>query len=223
MDNKRESFKNIKTVFLDYDGTIHNSLEIYAPAFRKAYDYLVQNDLAEPKEWLDTEISYFLGFNPTEMWDKFFPQLSTDIKTHCSSIISNEMKISIEEGKPKFYEGALDTIAYLKENGYYLIFISNCKNYYKISHNKLFQLDQYFHTLICSEEYNFIPKYEIIKQVKSKYPFDYVVVGDRKQDMEAGILNNIPTIGCMYGYGLPGELDGATARISHICELKQIL
>jgi phosphoglycolate phosphatase len=222
-DMKTNQFKDIKTIFLDYDGTIHNSLQIYAPAFRKAYEFLVQNGLAEPKEWSEKEISIFLGFNPKEMWDNFLPHLSDDIKILCSSILGNEMKKAIEKGRPQLYKGALDTLSYLKEKGYYLVFISNCKNYYKESHNKLFQLDKYFHALICSEEYNFIPKYEIIKQIKSLYPFNYVVIGDRIQDIESGIANDIPTIGCTYGYGLKNELEGATVLINNISEIKYIL
>lgn len=30
----------VKTIIFDYDGTIHNTLGIYEPAFREAYQWL---------------------------------------------------------------------------------------------------------------------------------------------------------------------------------------
>jgi len=37
----KNQLEGIKTIYFDYDGTLHNSNKIYAPAFRKAYDFLV--------------------------------------------------------------------------------------------------------------------------------------------------------------------------------------
>jgi phosphoglycolate phosphatase len=216
-------FKSIKTIFFDYDGTLHNSINIYAPAFRKAYDFLVNEGLAESRDWSDKEISYWLGFNPQEMWENFMPSLSEDLREKCSSIIGEEMKIQIEEEKPALYEGALETLEYLKDKGYHLVFISNCKAYYKEFQSKLFKLDRYFESLVCSDEYDFIPKYDILKTIKDKYPEDMVIVGDRRQDIEAGIKNNIYTIGCTYGFALEKELDDADMLIDNIKELTKYL
>jgi len=151
------------------------------------------------------------------------PNLSDKLRQQCSNMIGEEMKLQIEEGKPVLYEGAHEMLEYLKNKDYHLVFISNCKTYYKESHNKLFQLDRYFETLVCSEEYNFIPKYEIINIIKSNYPEEMVVVGDRKQDIEAGVKNNIYTIGCTYGFALTGELEEANILINNIKELYEYL
>ena len=32
----------MKGVIFDYDGTLHESIRIYAPAFHRAYEYLVE-------------------------------------------------------------------------------------------------------------------------------------------------------------------------------------
>lgn len=216
-------FKSIKTLFFDYDGTLHNSLILYAPGFRKAYDHLVKKGIAEPKRWSDKEISYWLGFNPQEMWENFMPSLSTELREECSKIIGQDMKNQIEKAKPFLYEGALETLQYLKDRKYHLIFISNCMTYYKDSHTKLFCLDKYFENLVCADEYNFIPKHEILKLIKNKYPGDMVIIGDRKQDIEAGKKNSIYTIGCTYGFALKGELDSADILIDDIRELKKYL
>ncbi len=158
-------FKNINTIFFDYDGTLHNSIKIYGHAFRKAYAYLVEQGIAEQRDWSDKEISYWLGFNPQEMWKTFMPDLEENIWLKCSAIVGKEMKSLIEKGNVYLYEGALDTLRYLKRRGYKLIFISNCKLSYKESPIKYFDLGNYFEELVCSEEYNFVPKYKVSKNV----------------------------------------------------------
>ncbi len=216
-------FENVRTVFLDYDGCLHNSIKIYAPAFRKAYAYLVTNGLAEHREWKEEEISFWLGFNSRDMWKAFMPDLEESIRIKCAAITGGEMKRLIEEGKPELYDGALEVLSYLKGKGYHLVFLSNCRIYYKDSHSKLFHLDEYFEELVCSEEYNFIPKTEILRRIKERYPMDMVMVGDRKQDMDAGRENGIHTVGCTYGFSRQGELDEAEVRIDSIIDLKKYL
>ncbi|MDF2612319.1 MAG: family hydrolase [Clostridia bacterium] len=216
-------FKSIKTIFFDYDGTLHDSLRLYAPGFRKAYDFLAEQGLADAKNWSDKEISYWLGFNPKDMWENFMPSLSTELREKCSEMIGQEMEKQMQETKPFLYEGALETLEFLKDKSYHLIFISNCKTYYKDTHTKLFCLDKYFESLVCSDEYHFIPKYEILHLIKDKYPENMVIVGDRKQDIEAGKKNNIYTIGCTYGFAMEGELADADMLIDDIRELIKYL
>jgi phosphoglycolate phosphatase len=212
----------IRTIFLDYDGTLHDSLKIYAHAFKKAYGYLVKEGLAEDREWTDKEISYWLGFNAKDMWKNFKPDLGPELQKYCSNLISTEMRRLIEEGEPVLYEDALKTLAYLKEKGYHLVFISNCNIYYLENHRKLFGLDRYFEEFICSEEYDFKPKHEILKSIKHRYEEKMVIIGDRRQDMEAGWYNGIYTIGCKYGFGLKGELKDADIIIDRIGDLINI-
>jgi phosphoglycolate phosphatase len=213
-------FANIKTIVFDYDGTLHNSIKVYAPAFTKAYQYLVENGFAEKRSWSEEEISYWLGFNSQEMWNAFMPDLSLEAKELCSRIIGEEMKKLVEEGSSNLYDGAIEILDYLKKKGYHLVFLSNCKLYYRDAHKKTFALDRYFEDMVCSEEHNFIPKYEILSRIKSKYPEKLVIVGDRAQDIEAGIKNDIFTIGCTYGYALQDELKDADMLIHDIIELK---
>jgi phosphoglycolate phosphatase len=209
-------FNKVKTIFFDYDGTLHNSITIYFPAFIKAYSYLVENKLAKPRQWREEEISKWLGYNSKEMWSAFMPELSESVRHKCSHIIGEEMKAQIDLGKPKLYEGALETLQYLKDKGYDLVFISNCGIYYMNAHKRLFKLDNYFKDFICSEEYNYIPKYEILKKVKIKYAQDMVMVGDRVHDIETGKVNHIYTIGCNYGFSSKGELKNADIVIEDI-------
>ncbi|MFZ5974823.1 MAG: HAD family hydrolase [Bacillota bacterium] len=219
--DKRRLFKDVRTIFFDYDGCLHDSMAIYAPAFNRAYDFLVRTGKAEPREWRDDEISRWLGLNCIEMWEAFLPGADDDTRSQCMQIIKEAQKELIEQGRAVLYPGALEALSYLKGKGYRLVFISNCRKYYMDGHAKAFGLDAYFDELACSEGYGAVPKHEILRRVKERYPMDMAIVGDRALDMEAGRANGIHTIGCSYGFAREGELDGADAVISDITELKE--
>ncbi|MEG0641506.1 MAG: HAD hydrolase-like protein, partial [Clostridium sp.] len=136
--------KNIKNIVLDYDGTLYNSLKTYAPAFRKAYEYLVANSYAEDRVWSDEEISKWLGISSKDMWQDFMPDLPENEKIRGSSTIESYMVKYIKEGRGELYEGVIDTLNYLKNKEYNLIFLSNCKIAYMNEHRRIFQLDKYF-------------------------------------------------------------------------------
>jgi len=214
-------FNRIKTIFFDYDGTLHDSIKIYGPAFRKAYDYLVLQGAAKERNWSDQEISYWLGYNPPTMWAKFMPDVEDDIRKKCSAMIGEEMKSLTEKGYAQLYEGSIETLKYLHEKGYKLVFISNCKIYYRDTHKEIFSLGDYFEDLVCSEEYDFKPKFEVLKDIKNRYKEEMVIIGDRDQDIEAGKKNGIYTIGCSYGFSLKDELEEADLIIDDISELKK--
>lgn len=215
--------KDIKTIFFDYDGTLHESIRLYAPAFRKCFEYLVSIGVAEDREWSDEEISVWLGYNKNEMWQAFMPELPDEIKSHAGKIIGYEMGVLTDNGLASLYDGTIEVLSYLKKKGYRLVFLSNCSNQYMNSHRKLFKLDQYFDAYYTAEEFNYIPKHEILSKVIGNYPKECVMVGDRDKDIEAGIKNSITTIGCSYGYGDSSELEAADYMLDDINRLIELL
>jgi phosphoglycolate phosphatase len=77
--------------------------------------------------------------------------------------------------------------------------------------------------MICCEAYDFIPKHEILKQVKGNYKNNQVMVGDRFHDIDAAVKNGIQSVYCEYGYGKRKEGEGATVHIKDISEILEIL
>jgi len=215
--------KGIKNIIFDYDGTLHNSIKIYGPAFRQAYKYLVEKGFAEERSWKDEEISKWLGFSSKDMWNSFIPELAEEEKHKCSNIIGALMLKCIKENKAELYSGALETLEYLRKKGFNLIFLSNCKVQYMNEHRRVFKLDNYFNYFYCTEEFDFLPKYEIVNSIKEKHQGDFIVIGDRYQDIEIAKVYNLYSIGCEYGYGSKEELEEAEVIITDISELKEIL
>lgn len=212
----------IDTIIFDYDGTLHDSSKIYIPAFKKAYQYLIDNGLAEKKSWKNSEITQWLGYDKKQMWKTFMPQLEESYQNKASEIIGKEMLKSILKGEAELYPNSMEVLDYLKSKHYQLIFLSNCSTSYMELHEKTFALNHYFTEMFCSEQYDYKKtKKEIVKDYMEKSPARYVMIGDRFQDIEVGQLENVYTVGCKYGYGSTNELDTADIQIQNIRDLLQ--
>lgn len=211
-----------KTLFFDYDGTLHESIKVYYPAFLKAHNFLVSQEACETKEWTKGEVARWLGFNKEEMWKSFMSNLEGSLKDKAGMIIGMEMDRLTVLGEASLYNNVESTLLELKERGYILIFVSNCSNKYMETHRRTFKLDRFFSDYHTAEMYNYISKSEIVGQIVNQYENPLAIVGDRYKDIEAGKDNGLLTIGCRYGYGSKEELVTSDYIIERIEELLEI-
>ncbi|MDE5834931.1 MAG: HAD family hydrolase [Ruminococcus sp.] len=196
-------------LIFDYDGTIHNSMKTYAPAFRNTCKWLSDNGYIRPTEYSDSQISYWLGFNSADMWSQFQPDLDSKVREKARIMLGEDMAERVENGEGALFEHAEEMLETLRNQGYNLIFLSNCRIQYMERHKRVFGLDRFFSYFYCCEAFGFIPKYEIFRKIKHFHDGDFIVIGDRFHDIETAIRNNIRSIGCGYGYGTPEELSKA--------------
>ncbi len=210
-------------LIFDYDGTLHDTIKIYRPAFLKAIGTLESEGILEKGDYSTLNIEKWLGLSAKDMWNDFAPNLSEEEKNRGGSLIGNEMVRLVENGEASLYEGALEVLDRLKSKGYRLIFLSNCKNSYLEAHRKAFDLDKYFDEFYTAESYGFIPKYLIFEDIKKKYEGEFIVIGDRFTDIEIGVKHGLRSVGCLYGYGEAGELEGASVYIGDINFLLKVI
>lgn len=193
----------------DFDGTLHKT-EI---AYKKA----ITESLAELNlDVNDFDFKFFIGMGPKDVWDIILKDDSDKtpyIKKNGDRII----KYMQEEGE--LFPGVIETLAYLK-NKYDLYILSKCRRVYMDAAREKFGLDRYFSKYFVGEDYNFLDKYKILRLELKE---DYIMIGDRREDMEAGLKNRQKTIFATYGYGLIDESEGSYKNISSIVELKNIL
>lgn len=208
-------------LIFDYDGTIHNSMLTYAPAFRNTIKWLSDNGYVAAKEYTDEEISYWLGFNSTDMWESFMPDIDPAVRERARVMLGEDMAQRIENGEGALFDGAEEVLMELKDSGYTLIFLSNCRIHYMERHKRVFGLDRFFDHFYCCEEYDFIPKYEIFRRIAPHHEGDFIVIGDRFHDIETAVRNGLRSIGCGYGYGADGELSEADIIVNSIGELPE--
>ena len=215
--------ENIKTIIFDYDGTLYNSAKNYVDAFRSVYDEMVIDGVAKAQEFEDEEITKWLGYSAEAMWESFMPELPKEKQMYYSKKIGEFISERIRKKQAELYEGTLETLQYLKDRGYNLLYLSNCGPDYMNVQAECFGLHDYFSHMYCSGDYNYRPKYEIFNVIKEQYPGEYLVVGDRFHDIEIGKYHKVYTAGCAYGFGTREELQSADIIIDDIQELKNYL
>lgn len=205
----------------DYDGTIHNTMNIYEPAFKQAQKFLVEKNLIEAEEVPASRIAGWLGLNSKEMWDDYKPELPTEYKELGSKIVGDSMVEAVASHKAVWYEGAAKALDILKQQGYKMVILSNCKTSYRDIHWREFDMGRWFDKFYACQAYDFAPKIDIIKIVLEEYneAEKVIVIGDRDKDMECAKAVNASFIACMYGFARPGELSGADAYIDDISKL----
>lgn len=206
-------------LIFDYDGTIHESMKTYAPAFRNTCKWLSDNGYMPEKEYTDKEISYWLGFNSTDMWNKFLPDASIEIREKARVMLGEDMAARVENGGGALFPNAEQVLEKLKKQGHTLIFLSNCRIKYMERHARVFGLKRFFDYFYCCEEFDFIPKYQIFRLFSLQHKGQYIVIGDRFHDIETAVQNGLKSIGCGYGYASDGELENADIIVNDITEI----
>lgn len=207
------------TLFLDYDGTLHESLHVYAPAFRLAYADLVRQGLAPEQSITDAQIGRWLGYTAQEMWTTFLPHLHEAQWKAASKTVGAEMLRLTQQSSARLYPGALDTLAQLKATGYQLVFLSNCSRPYMDAHRQAFQLDRFFSAFFCIADYPVTAKTELYQIAAQERPGTHIIIGDRFHDLAVAQQFGLPAIGCRYGYGEQNELNAASIAIDTVAEL----
>lgn len=209
------------TVFLDYDGTLHESIHVYAPAFRLAYGQLERAGLVDARTFSDAEIARWLGYPAQDMWATFQPQLSAAQREAASRTVREEMARLVRDGKARLYPGALAALEKLRAQGARLVFLSNCSRPYMDAHRQAFALDCYFDAFYCIADYPVASKVELYRIAARQYPGAHIMAGDRFHDFEVARAFGLPFIGCRYGYGAPDELTGADILIDDVAALPE--
>ena len=200
-------------ILMDYDGTLHDALVVYSAAFRQVYEAMVTEGAAAPRIWKDGEIARWIGFTAEDMWQDFRPDLPVAVRRRYSDAIGRAMIDLTLRGDAQLYPGVPAMLSALVGKGHTLVFLSNCKREYMETHREMFGLNRWFSGYYCSEDFGFDGKPEIFKTVQQDFNQDFIVVGDRAMDMEVAEVFGLPSVGCAYGYGRPGELDGASVIV----------
>jgi len=210
-----------KYIVFDWDGTLHNTQKLYAESVRKAYSFLadaagckedkcIDGFLEKtPEELSERNLSKYLGMTAAAMWADFMPELEEDIRAKAEKLVGDSMVELVYNNSAVLYDGVTEMFDILREKGFKLLILSNCKVAYLEAHKKVFKLDRWFTDYFPAQAYDFIPKEDILKLAMDKYPGEYVMVGDRQLDIVAGAVCGAKTIGCLYGFGTSLELEKA--------------
>lgn len=157
--------------------------------------------------------------NSRDMWNSFLPELPEQVRDEASCRVGNAMAEQIRARRAVWYPGAEETLDQLKADGYTMVVVSNCKIVYHEANWRAFSMERWFAAFFDCESFEFAPKTEIIREVQKRFDAPYLFIGDRRGDLECALAWNSPFIGCRYGFGRDGELEGSDAIADSVREL----
>ncbi|QOR34396.1 HAD family hydrolase [Clostridium sp. 'deep sea'] len=205
----------MKIVF-DIDGTLFNSRTVALPAFKKVLKHY-NKDIPSDSILLNT-----LGYPISEIWEMLLPELSNDDKDKISVYMGEIEAQMINNGDGKLFPGVKESLTKLQAAGHKLYTLSNCNEAYLHTVIDAFNLRPLFTGLHCASMYANETKAQILKRI-IKEDKDAVMVGDRFHDIEAGNINNIPTIFCNYGFSQSSEITSQDFTITSFSEILTIV
>lgn len=194
-------------LIFDHDGTLHDSMHVFAPAVHSAENWLRERG-CEVNTVSDSVIASCLGLNSSDMWDRFNYDISPELMQEMVVFVDNEVGRLLKTGIAKWYEGTDEMLDVLRSEGYHMVILSNCEKKLADFYWKHFKMEKWFDRFYDCESFGFAPKTEIIKVILKEYG-NGIMIGDRYTDFDCARSAGIPFLACGYGFAAKGELDGA--------------
>ena len=218
---KNDELKNVKSIIFDFDGTLHNTIKIYYPAFSSGVEFLRNHGFARDFELSEKNVAKFLGEKPNFAYDLIAKGADEKLKREVMALVGKKMDENIKNGLGELYDDSIKVLEDLSED-YDLYILSNCRESYLDTALDVYGIKKYFKKYFAAETYAFIPKDEIIKKERNNIKEEIIFVGDRHHDMEAARINNLKSIFCSYGFGSYEEGKDANYKISSIGEILKL-
>lgn len=202
-----------KLIAFDLDGTIFETEELAVTSVQETMEKLKQEGLySRPKPEREECLSV-LGMISEEIWDLLLPGSDREVQRRADQLLEAIEKEYLKRGLGNLYPGVKETLEKLKGQGWEFLIASNGGEGYVKSVIEVHALKPLFAGIYSAGEYQTKEKGDLVRISRQRFPGLQAMVGDRKSDIEAGQVNNLITVGCLYGYGAPRELQEADYKI----------
>jgi len=212
-----------RILIFDNDGTLMPSNEVANPAIQRAFARFIQAHGIDVEVPSDERICDLTG----QPGDAFYRALLPDAWKHLASELRSrsldEEVIAVAAGA-RFFPGLREMLVTLKARGERLAVATNGGARYigsvvaRLGYAEIFDR-VYYHGLD-----GITTKAEMAaRAIRELGPAPALMIGDRGSDRDAAAANGIPFIGCRYGYGAEGELEGSARVVATPEELAALL
>lgn len=203
------------TIFFDLDGTLVDSFDQIVHCVQKVRSKMQMT-------WRsDLEISRLIGL-PAE---HFFKDQDKDGQNRAISEFRNELLEKVNTDNT-VYPGAVDLLEELRNQGIKTAVVTSKPHYLAVLVVKNSELNGLIHLVQGVDGFAPKPDPEGILRCQSKLPAKkYVMVGDRPEDIQAGLASGCLSVGIAQGNFGQGELkrSGAHFTFSNITEISENL
>lgn len=215
-ETTRSTEKSQLLLIFDIDGTLFQGHRATVPAVREAFE---QFGLARPSE---DEIVRSIG---TSMYDyhSWLAERCGEVDAEALIAEADRLELIHIRESAVLYPGALEMLGELKDGGHFIATATYAPRDYFDAVLDAHGLRTYVDLPLCKGD-GFTSKTAMVAHAMVKFPErPAVVIGDRRDDVEAAHANGAYAIGAAYGYGADGELDEADAVIHSLASLTSVL
>lgn len=209
----------------DYDGTIHDPVRIFAPAFRETFGKYIAEHGGSLDDWQDRRIASWFGVSMDIMYAELYQYVEKEKVGELMDAMSVNVRARMFSGERTLYDGAEEMLSELKNSGFHMILFSKCDREHIERQRRALPLDYYFDDIFCTGDFGDMgtDKAVAFPNIKLLFSGSYIIIGDRKQDIDIARSSSLPAIGCAYGYGSEDELIGATAVAEDISDIPRLV
>ena len=214
--------KEYKYIFFDFDGTIVNTTNGTRESALYALNYfgINENDNKDLGR-------IFCGPPLKESFSKYN---LTDKQIEKAIMLYRDFQANNTIECNEIYDGIKEMLQELKENGKKCYIVTSKLEETAKKILRFFGIFDYFDLIVgatsdgCRNQKNEVIKYAI-ENIKKYNSENAIMIGDRPSDIKAGILNNMDTIGVLYGMDTKENLSdaGATYLINTPKEITEIV
>lgn len=210
-------------IIFDMDGTLFRTETNIVAAYERAYARLAAEGLAQGEMPAPTVLLGSLGMLLTDIWMRVLPDASEAARERMDVLLLEAQLALLAEGVGELYPEVRETLERLRSAGCRLFVASNGLERYVKGVAEHTGIAGLFEGLYSAGEYRTASKVDLVRLLLDRHGVASAwMVGDRSSDVEAGVRNGLPVVGCDYaafGVATDKELQGATVRIRRFGEL----
>ncbi len=203
-------------LIFDLDGTLFDTRTAAIPAVRGAF---AEHGLSAPAEH---EVADLFGESEADFYAWLGERVPPDLVSAVADLVGRrELELVSRTGR--LYPNARETLGKLREMVAQMAICSNGPERYVQTVIESHRLAGLFDAVRWRREHD-TSKPQMVGDLLGRLTSrPAALIGDRRDDVRAARHNGISAIGASYGYGGPGELDGADAAVCAVEELLEVI
>ncbi len=210
----------VKTIIFDLDGTLFQSDTLAIPAFHDTMFRLQKEGLYPGPIPSDEVLKSMFGKTNDQIWAELLPGVSVAVVEKADEYMLYYEMLRLHRGEGRPYPGVSEVLQNFRQRDYRLCIASNGDQGY-VTGVAEYHFSGLFEAVYSAGGYQTRSKVDLVKLILQRFKDgEYIMVGDRSSDIEAGKKNGLLTIGCNYGFGKVEELVDADHLVT---DFKQIV
>lgn len=210
-------------IAFDLDGVLYSAEPFLGEAYRESIANVnARRPNSFPRVPSTREIIDHVGWPVAVILDRLFPRIDRAAVDLLYAETLEVICARVERGEGILFPDVPETLARLAESGLRLAIASNGRRRYIEAVLRRYRLAAYFIDLVTVESGGIADKGQILGAYLAREalaPAQVVMIGDRSSDVDAAIAVGCHFVGCDYGHGYRGEIEGAGPLISAFTQL----